>query len=144
MAIEKKTGKEVALRVINNMDVQNNILREIDLVYILDFLGIVKLIGFCLPLTKESKDELSTKGPTALKRTMIFKGKKVDVSGAIIVTELKNGCLDLIVHKYLKNEGKWTEKLNPTIRSKIIFGIAATMKRIHKLNLIHKKYIAYT
>ena len=73
-----------------------------------------------------------------MKRFMQFRGEKVDVSGVIIITEFKNGSLELIVKKYLKNEGKGTEKLNPTIRSKIIFGVAAIMKRIHRHNLIHK------
>ena len=80
-----------------------------------------------------------------MKRFMQFRGEKVDVSGVIIITEFKNGSLELIVKKYLKNEGKGTEKLNPTIRSKIIFGVAAIMKRIHRHNLIHKllKYFYY-
>ena len=72
-----------------------------------------------------------------MKRFIQFRGEKVDVSGVIII-KMTNGNLGLIVKQYLKNEGKGTEKLNPTIRSKIIFGVAVIMKRIRRHNLIHK------
>lgn len=57
----------------------------------------------------------------------------------IIVTEyMNNGSLQEILYQYLKSEGEKREKMNPTIRSKIIFGISAIMKQVHHHNLIHR------
>ena len=39
--------------------------------------------------------------------------------------------------KYLELQGSTDSLLNPTIRSKIIFGVAAIMKKLHKLNIVH-------
>ena len=144
-AIEKKTGKETALKVIlqtanlKKQKEQANILREISVPRLLNLPGIVKLIGFRFPLTKEQIEEKKAK-KVNLTMTVTDKGRKteVDLAGAIIVTELmKNGSLDTIVSDYLKTK-KCNEKINPTIRSKVIFGVAATMKRVHKNNVIHR------
>ncbi|KAK8866627.1 hypothetical protein M9Y10_009593 [Tritrichomonas musculus] len=131
-AIEKKTGKETALKVIE----QTTNLRVPPL---LNLPGIVKILGFRFPLTKEQIAEKTSKRIN-LKMTVTDKGRKteVDLSSAVIVTELmKNGSLDTIVSDYLKTK-KCNEKINPTIRSKVIFGVAATMKRVHKNNVIHR------
>ena len=142
-----KDGKDVALKIILQVESlktkkeQEGLLREITVPRILNLPGIVRLIGFRFPLTKEVKEEIIKKDPNALKLKVTDKGKKVDIdlSGALIVTELmKNGSIDSLVSEYLKSNGKSNEKINPTIRSKIIFGVAATMKRVHKNNIIHR------
>lgn len=146
-ATDKKTGNEVALKVIlqtealKNSKDQAGILREITVPRLLNLPGIVNLIGFRFPLTKEVKEEIAKKNPGSLKFQYMDKGKKefADLSGAIIVTELmKNGSLDSLISEYIKSEGKKNEKINPTIRSKIIFGVAATMKRVHEKNIVHR------
>ena len=145
-AIEKKTGKEVALKVLLQTETiktakdQASILREISVPCILNLPGIVKMLGFRFPLTKEVKDEILKKKPETLKTSITEKGKKIDVdlSGSIIITELmKNGSLDSLISDYLKKGGK-DSIINPTIRSKIIFGVAATMKRVHRSKVIHR------
>lgn len=56
----------------------------------------------------------------------------------IIITEyMNNGFFNELLYKYLKTNGHECEKMNPTIRSKIIFGISAILKRVHHRNLIH-------
>ena len=143
-AIEKETGKEVALKALPQTDRLNtkkdqaNFFLKAIAPSLLGLPGIVKLIGFRFPLTKEIREDLAKKDPTKLKFSTIIKGKKFDLTGAIIVTELmKNGSVSAFVRDYLKNGGKVTNKINPTIRCKIIFGVAATMKRFHKKNIIH-------
>lgn len=142
-ATNKKTGEIVAVKVMGQVGVlaqkkeQVNILREITVPLILDLPGIVKLKGFRFPLTKEEKTEdkfleIKQSRENGLKCSL-------DLTGAIIVTELmENGSLETIVENYLKSEGKNIEKMNPTIRSKILFGIAATMKHVHQQNVIHR------
>lgn len=54
--------------------------------------------------------------------------------GTYFVTPfMKNGSIDKIIFKYLRSRGADHEKMNPTIRSKIIFGVASTLKRLKKL-----------
>lgn len=142
-AIEKATGQIVALKVIQkskNLDdkkEQTNILREITVPRILNLPGIVKLLGFRFPLTDEgmTPDKLLSINAKDKYNHM----KYVDLTGAIIVTELmKNGSLDSYVKDYLDSKGMKNEVLNPTVRTKILFGIAATMKQVHKRNVIHR------
>lgn len=139
----KKTGDIVAIKVMNQADVlskkkdQVNILREITVPLILNLPGIVKLKGFRFPLTDEekTKDKLLILKSTPDNKLDV----PLDLTGAIIVTELMpNGSLDTINDNYLKTKGESHEKMNPTIRSKIIFGIAATMKHVHQQNVIHR------
>lgn len=60
-------------------------------------------------------------------------------SGYILITEYcKNGDISKITSNYLSSKGAKNDKMNPTIRCKIIFGAAATMKRLHKKNIIHR------
>lgn len=50
---------------------------------------------------------------------------------------MKSGNVKGLVKEYLKSKGKENTKINPTIRCKIIFGVAAIMKRIHQKNYFH-------
>lgn len=45
--------------------------------------------------------------------------------------------------QYINSNGSINDKMNPTIKSKIIFGVAATMKRLHRNNIIHRKLLPY-
>ena len=146
-ATDKKTGKDVALKIIMTADNlktkkdQESLLREVIVPRLLKLPGIVQLVGFRFPLTPDVKEEILKKDPNALKLPITDKGKKnvVDLSGALIITELmKNGSTNTLVSEYLKSDGKKNDKINPTVRSKIIFGVAATMKRVHKSNIIHR------
>ena len=57
----------------------------------------------------------------------------------IISTDyMKNGSLDKVTNDYLRSHGNRTPNMNPTVRSKIIFGIACIMKKVHKLGIIHQ------
>lgn len=42
-----------------------------------------------------------------------------------------------LIEDYFNSKGSDDSILNPTIRSKIIFGVAAIMKKLHKLNIVH-------
>lgn len=63
----------------------------------------------------------------------------IDITGYIIIKDFyKNGSLREITKEYLETKGGNQSKMNPTIRSKIIFGIAAIMKKIHRMNIVHQ------
>lgn len=49
---------------------------------------------------------------------------------------MKNGSIDKIILQYLRSRGSDHEKMNPTIRSKIIFGVASTLKRLEKFGSV--------
>ena len=50
----------------------------------------------------------------------------------------ENNDVPQLTNEYLDSSGAQNEKMNPTIRIKIIFGVAATMKQLHKRNIIHR------
>lgn len=52
--------------------------------------------------------------------------------GCYLITKYPiNGCLNTLTDEYLQTKGKHHDKMNPTIRSKIIFGIASAMSYLH-------------
>ena len=51
---------------------------------------------------------------------------------------MKNGDIDGIMKDYIQTNGQNNKKINPTIRSKIIFGIATIMKSLHKNGFLHR------
>lgn len=57
-----------------------------------------------------------------------------DFSNYLMITDFVNGNVETHTLKYLKSKGSGS--LNPTIRSKIIFGVAATMKKLHEKKII--------
>lgn len=61
----------------------------------------------------------------------------VDLTKYIIVTEfIDSKTLNNYVQEYLKTESN--DRMNPTIRSKIIFGVASIMKQMHKNKIIFR------
>lgn len=90
--------------------------------------GIVKTIGFSIPeLFIENDSDLNP----------IFRDSSHYISEFTIVTKyMTNGCIEPYVKDYLDSEGTNNAKMNPTIRSKIIFGVAAIMKQVHENNYI--------
>ncbi|KAK8890603.1 hypothetical protein M9Y10_035383 [Tritrichomonas musculus] len=142
-AKQKDNNEIVALKALQPNDNlkrqkdQRNILNEICIPHVLNLPGVVELKGFRFPLTDEQKatekiKSIDTKNKKGQK-------EKVDLTGAIIITQFKkNGSLETLTDKYLESKGAERDKMNPTIRSKIIFGIAATMKQVHQKNVIHR------
>lgn len=64
---------------------------------------------------------------------------KADLTKSIIVFEyVKNGSIEPIIKEYLESKGEKHDKMNPTIRSKIIYGIASIMKYVHHKKIIHR------
>lgn len=58
--------------------------------------------------------------------------------GCILKTKYPiNGCLLSLTNEYLQTNGKNNLKMNPTIRSKIIFGIASLMSYLHTKNIVN-------
>lgn len=142
-ATEKKTKRSVAIKVIVLNDIlstkrgQRNVIQELTIPIKINFPGIVKLYGFRFPLTETEKKTEKLKQITM--KDEEGKDRVVNLTGAIFVTQyMPNGSLEMITQSYLKNEGKVEGHMNPTIRSKIIYGVASTMEKIHRINVIHR------
>lgn len=132
-AKEKSTEKEVAIKAYFPSEEEKekqDILQGIE-ISTLNIPGIVKTIGYRPQLSDEEKRNLTikiTEQPDS----------NVDLSGYIVVMEFfKNGDLLTLTKEYLSSNGAKNEKMNPTIRSKIIFGTAVTLKQLHKKKVIH-------
>lgn len=53
--------------------------------------------------------------------------------GTFFVTPfMKNGSISEIIPRYLRSKGANHDKMNPTLRSKIIFAVASSLKRLEK------------
>lgn len=125
-ATERETGKSVFIKIfINkpmNEELKKYFIREINTSHI-NIPGIVKTIGYRFPLSPEE----------AQKSESEYK------NDYIVVTEfMENGCFAPINQSYLNSNGNLNDKINPTIRSKIVFGAAVTMSRLHKMKIIHR------
>ncbi|KAK8895273.1 hypothetical protein M9Y10_023717 [Tritrichomonas musculus] len=98
---------------------------------ILDCPQIVKPIGIAIPSSSDNPQY-----QIKFKKTK----KKLSFYGPMIATEfMKNGSIRKHVEDYLQSNGTKNDKMNPTIRYKIIYGIAAIMKYVHKRGFIHQQ-----
>ena len=63
---------------------------------------------------------------------------EADMTGYIVISDyMKNDDISEITFDYLDKSGKFDDdKMNPTIRSKIIFGVASILKHAHKMGVI--------
>ena len=113
MATDKRTGQTVALKVLhdtrNDQDIRM-FLREVAVPLKVKSEGIVHVLGFSLP--SEGKE-------------------------ALIVTEfMANGTLADVMKK--KFSGTPEAKFGPTEWSKALYGIAHTMRQVHRCGAMHR------
>jgi serine/threonine protein kinase len=117
-----KSGKEVALKRLHPVTDAKDykmFIREVIVPLQLNHPGIVRMIGFRFP---EIPNPDRPEDP---------------VSGAVIVTELmRKGCLMDVINKHHQKEP--TPGFGPTEINKCIFGIAATMAKVHEFGAIHR------
>lgn len=118
--IEKKTDKKLAFIVYPNFFINNDVMyQELLARSFIKLPGIVNISNFFF----------------APKGNSIFLAK----NSLILVSELMtNGNLETYLYEYLRSQGKNHKNMNPTIRSKIIFGVAATMKQIHQNDFLYE------
>ncbi|KAK8871773.1 hypothetical protein M9Y10_007514 [Tritrichomonas musculus] len=99
--------------------------------------GLINICSFSFPLSEEDKSSSSEEEESSAETRQ--KEKKCDVTCYITFSEHNvDNNVSKIITKYLNSEKGVDDKMNPTIRSKIIFGVAAIMKRLHKMNVIHR------
>lgn len=92
----------------------------------IDIPEIIKVQKFYFPLIREEQAVLKSLDP-------------FQSNCYITASEyLQYGNIFDIKEKYLKSKGTINTLMNPLIRNKIIFGVAATMKKLHKKNIIHR------
>jgi serine/threonine protein kinase len=117
-----KSGREVAYKKlfpVSDAKDHKLFVREVVVPLQLDLPGIVKMIGFRFPGAPPEDDEMAVP------------------EEAVIVTELMSkGCLMDVVDKFVRKEP--TPGFGPTEFSKCIFGIAATMAKVHDFGAIHR------
>lgn len=133
---DKKTGEDIAIKIFpsllcdkDRIDFSRNILTS----SYLNIPGVVKLIGYRLPLSEEEK-----KDPTKI-LSIPYGTQTIDCTGYILFMELvKYKDISKMIKSYLNRENNQQNILNPTIRSKIIFGVSSTMKKFHHKKQIHR------
>lgn len=134
-AIDKKTGKKIVISDIRfscDKELRNDFLKELNIISQLNLPGVAKIIGFSLLFKTENDEEEEEEEAEAEKDTDQRFTRYV-----IAYDFFENGSLEKLNKEYLKSKGAQNSKMNPTVRSKIIFGIAHTMKQLHKSNVIH-------
>lgn len=137
----KKTGQEVVIRscsLSHSVSDRINFMSSMVISQI-NHPGILKSKSIRYPLTNKEKQifklqkyELKdSKGKTE-------KSTIIDLTGYITISEfMKYGNLRENTKSYL-NSSIGNPNMNPTIRCKIIFGIAAIMKSLHKKKIVHR------
>ena len=135
--VNKNTGKEVVIKHFTGKNFSNRVNLYFGTnISRIDLPGLLKTQSFRFPLTNQEKRNVVLQN---YKTTYEERCVNIDLTGYIAISEfMKNGSVKEITDKYLESEGKENEQMNPTIRSKIIFGVAATMKSLHKRKVIHR------
>ena len=130
-AENKKTKKEVAIKAYIYSE-DTSVIRGIN-VSCVNIPGLVKTIGYRKPIKNNDK-ELSRWKKFTLK-SEAGESSQHDLSGWIVIMEYyKNNDLLTLTRNYLQSRN--IDSMNPTIRSKIIFGVASIMKQLHQNNAI--------
>lgn len=95
--------------------------------YNYDLQSIVKIVGISLPLIGNR-----------IKNSRSIDIKYTDDQEIAIIYDFidQNNNVQFLTTNYYKSKGSTNDKMNPTIRSKIIFGVAATMKQLHQVHSI--------
>ncbi|KAK8871397.1 hypothetical protein M9Y10_007122 [Tritrichomonas musculus] len=118
-AKEKNTGKEIVIKSSQNVI-------GIFIEYALSNIGIPGIL------------KINWYSDQILAKMNSLGNKEWKYPFMIIKDYMKNGSLDNATNDYLRRNGNGTPNMNPTVRSKIIFGIACIMKKVHKLGIIHQ------
>ena len=132
LVIEKKSKKNFALRILKTDKTDEKMVYTI--LYNIKFnniSGILRIFHFERFLSMRPIPKILTE---SFENDDDFKNPRY----FLIIEEYMHGKdIDYLLQQYLRTKGTKNKFMNPTIRNKIIFGIAATMKSLHKLNLIH-------
>lgn len=138
VATDKKTKKEVFLKAFDsnpqNLRYIYSKMRGYSAISTLNHSGLVKILGFRYPLNEEERKQAK------IHTILVGNPKKViDLTGFIFAFEfVKYRSLKQHNLRYLNSKGFRNEIINPTIRCKIIYGIASMMKCMHNESIIHR------
>lgn len=125
VGFEKKTNKKVIFFQFIGFTIQD-LAPYFVLSLVLKTPGLVKFIGIYIP-EKSNKFQI----PPENNQT----NESITISDPMLAWEyLENGNAFTLVDNYLSGSD---DKLNPTIRCKIIYGIAAIMNYVHKKGFVH-------
>ncbi|KAK8898081.1 hypothetical protein M9Y10_000345 [Tritrichomonas musculus] len=87
---------------------------------------ILPIEEYRFPLSPKDKEKVKTRS-----------FKDVDLTQYLAIQRfMENGNFSELTKEYLSSKGAKHDKMNPTIRSKIIFGVACTMKQLHARNVV--------
>ena len=126
-AKDKKTGKICILRHFHADNFSTiQFKQQVDISRV-DGPGIIKVEKYRFRL---SDDEKSKASPQTSQYSLY--------DYIAVLNYYSENNLSQLVIDYLESKGENNQKMNPTIRSKIIFGIAAIMKKLHKNNVLHR------
>ena len=125
-AIDKKSKKEVSLNIYEDYyDIEGKIDDIIPKTILFELKGTIKVIKYQSPMTPENKEKIEH----------LFEYYDPFANYTLFITELmKIQRVEKLNSDYIISRGENHNQINPTIRSKIIFGIASTMKKLHSNN----------
>ncbi|KAK8880935.1 hypothetical protein M9Y10_003641 [Tritrichomonas musculus] len=90
--------------------------------------GVTKVFGF--QELKKNDIKLASK---------IFRNYIPSFTNMVVATEImKSQPVEQLNKIYITSNGKTNDKINPTIRSKVIFGVSSILKHLHKNHIIHQ------
>lgn len=138
--IEKAGKKDVVINFFHQ-DTSNifDRIRELNTLRILNLPGTVKILGLRFPLIEMEEEEEEKEIEIEIEEEEEEKKYQYSHNGAVVITEyMDNGSVASLIPDYLQSKGQQYSKINPTIRSKIIFGVASIMSKLHRYNIVHR------
>lgn len=131
-ATDKRTGERVTLlflyRLIDVVSDREDFIQLVTAVSRLRHPLILPIKKACIPLDFSNP-------PFPITISDIPNISQFNTCSIITTDNIENGQLSIHTRRYLRSEGRLHSKMNPTIRSKVIFGIACLMEYLHSLNM---------
>ena len=127
IAVDKATNLNVAIKSYSYHVSKEHIIRVVKISNT-DIIGLAKTIGYHFALTKSEITKYKNK----------IENFDAYLNGCIVMNLYKNTNISDQIKEYLDSNGLKKDVINPTIRTKIIFGVAAIMKKLHQNQIVHR------
>lgn len=124
-----KTAQNINIALYGyNSTVMDDTIHFFNRPFLFNLKGIVRIIGVQSPLLSTQKEKILN----------IFNdGSSYCDNYLLAATEpVQTDPIEILNSEYIKSNDKNNDIINPTVRSKIIFGVSSIMKRLHKNNVL--------
>ena len=95
--------------------------------------GIVQIYDVQSPIKNDQKEQIKKIFSSYNHRDDYY-----SCTALVSLEYMKNGLVQNHIQNYITSKGAQHDLINPTVRSKIIYGVAVIMNRLHNHNILHQ------